>query len=385
MQNYNYVDTNGATQTVQANSPEHAISIAPNRAPDSGVQLFTGPAVVATNDVHRQGAKDSSYISNLLSSINGAPATNPETKTVGVDSPNYTDAVTQGLDTMSARNDAATNRLIQNVTATRTRNANAIDNDYNNYKSGLQLLGIQHNEAQFTPDLLAGHIKSAENDHMQKIQNLDAELNKAVADATDAQANNDFKTLQEKTNYIKTLKQDQKTAINDMYSSLSNQTKASDIEAHQIYDSMQSLSPDDQEAFIHAVANKFNLPVTALVQSLADEKSKRATSDLKTKSAQVTYNNKVSGGGSGGKSVAGSGGLTQNQIDGGIAKIKSATGADGFAPPELILQAWNSWKGTPALFKTKFGGYINPKATGLPVSIMPKNSSSSTDSILNNI
>lgn len=332
-------------------------------------------SVVSTNDIHRDGAKNSSYLTNLLSNLgNGVQQPNPNDPT-NVNSPNYSDAVTQGLDAMSARSDAATKRLIQNVQATRVRNGNAVDTDYNNYKSGLQLLGIQHNDAQFTPDLLQGHIQQAENEHMQKINDLDMELNKAVADATDAQENNDFKTLQEKTDYIKQLKQDQKTAITDMYTGLSNQTKSSDIEAHDIYDSLQTLDPNDQEAFINAVANKFNLPVAALVQSLADEKGKRTTADLKTQNSQATLDKK-----------SGSGGSSTFKISTNVAKIspqfEAIKGGDGYIDPQKWVTAranWNKLGGTDASFNTTFKKYLNPASYALAGFKVPKGSTSADD------
>lgn len=314
------------------------------------------PAIIGTNDIHKAGAKNSSDLNALIASYDvnntlNTPANDPN-------NPNYSDATTMSLSNLAKTSDVATQRLIANVEAQRQRNANKIDTQYENYKNGMKLLGIQHNDAQFTPDLLQGHIQQAENEHVQKIQDIDAELNKAIADATDAQTSNNFKILQEKMDYINKLKTAKKDEISNMYNTLSAQTKSSDIQAHQIYNTLQTLSPTDQETFIHTIAKRFNLPIGTLVQSLADEKSNREASNVKIDNAKATLNNKTnpSGGGSF-KASAGIANLTP--------QFESIKGSDNYIDPYEWIKArtaWNSQGGTDASFNTSFKKYLNPKS-----------------------
>lgn len=353
----------GALQTQlnaqNAGKPGYKPLVVDNKYGPLTLAATKSPAIVGTNDIHKAGAKNSADLNALIASFGASPEapTNPKNDP---NSANYTDSYIEGLTGMASRSDAATQRLIANVEAQRQRNANKVDTQYDNYKSGLQLLGIQHNDAQFTPDLLQGHLQQAENEHTQKIQDLDAELNKAIADATDAQANNDFKILDEKMKYIKELKKAQKDEIGNMYDTLSKQSKAAGEEAHQIYDTLNTLNADDQETFLHAIAKKFNIPIGSLVQSLADEKAKRETEDVKIKNAKATLAK---------KSTTGGGGTATFKISKGIATLtpqfESIKGADNYIDPYEWVKArtaWNNQGGTDASFNTSFKKYLNPKS-----------------------
>ncbi len=271
---------------------------------------------------------------------------------------NTSDPIVAGLNTMAANSDAATKALIASTQAAYQNKINTVNKQYGNYKAGLQQLGIEHNEAQATPDLLAGHIQQAANDQMEKINALTAEESKALIDAKTAKDNNDFKLLQAKMDYVKQVQTAKADAIKNMYDAISNADKAAAIEAHDIYDTMQTLSPNDQEAFIQAVASKYGLPVNNLVTALVDEKNKRDTANVDLANKKSILANR-GGGGKGGKVTVQS---ASDEIDTNI-QSKNLLGSDGYMAPENWISLRDQWvknKLPAATFNTLYKRYLNP-------------------------
>lgn len=233
------------------------------------------PSIVSTQTIHKTGKQNSIELNDMLERLNTAPQVET-TKPI-----NYkADPIMQGLTNLATRGDASNQRLVQNIIAQKTRREANLENEYDSYKRGLQLLGIQTNQAQATPDLLMGHIKQAENEKMSKLYDLDAELNKALADAEDARANFDFMLLEKSMARVKELKTEQKNALKDFYDTISTQQKISEIQAQNIYDELENLNDDEKELYLIEVSKRFNLPLNSLVKGIADEKMKREDRDL---------------------------------------------------------------------------------------------------------
>lgn len=246
-----------------------------------------GQAIVSTGGIHTQAKTNSSALTaalnmnNLPSTVNptitdpitGAvtTGTNPTPTTPMVTPDPYMDQ----LNAMSARSNASTKMLISNIQAQKQNQVNVTNKQFENYSKGLQLLGIQQNAAQSSPDLLMGHIKDAENQHMDQINSLNSEEAKALMDAENARADNDFKLLQESMAHYKDIQTQKAQALKDYNDTLMNQPKVAAIAAHDIYDTMNTLDDADKETFLIAVAKKFNLPLASLVTSLTDEKAAR--------------------------------------------------------------------------------------------------------------
>lgn len=257
--------------------------------------------VVGSGPANNEFNQHSGDLTNMLGQLNGTTPNAPG----GGDTPtleNTNDAYTQMLDRIAATSSASTKALIGTIQASRANRGNTIDRQYDDYKRGLQLLGIQHNAAQSSPDLLMGHIQQAENEHQSKIQALDVETNKALMDAEKAQAEGDLNTLKEKMAHVKELKQEKEDALKKIAENLENETKIADIEAAQYYDKLQSLSPADKEEFLKAVAKKFKISLGALTRSLVTEKERREKEALEMEDKKsIIANRKASGsGGSGG-------------------------------------------------------------------------------------
>lgn len=313
------------------------------------------------------------------------------------------DPYIQQLDTMASRSNDSTNALIQNIKAIKTRQANAIDAQYNNYKSGLQLLGIQTNAAQVTPDLLMSHINEAETEHQQKLSDLDNEEVKALADAETAKENNDFKTLATKMDYVKGIQKEKTDALRSYQEALTTQAKGiqeqgdatAKVIAPDIYTTLQTLDPADQESFLVSISKKFNIPLTSLITALVPEKeaadkaaAKKEDADNELLSPTEAATLGVPYGTT--KAEATKKGITpsrykpdsgnisdtkaeKNEIAQGKNVLKTGKlpdgtvvgngqGSDGYYDPGVYNKLFELWTGTPKDFIAKYPivGSINP-------------------------
>ncbi len=229
--------------------------------------------VVTSGPAKQEFSTASSDLSKMLAGLNGSPNVVSDNNTPTID--NTHDSYTAMLDKLATTGDEATKALISSIQAGRMNQKNSIDTQYNNYKSGLQLLGIQHNEAQATPDLLQGHIQQAENEHQAKITSLDIETNKALMDANKAKTEGNLAVLKEKMAYVKQLKDEKNNYLKNIADQMTAQKSIAESQAGQYYDAMEKLNPKDKEAFLLALAKKNNLPVGSLVQALTLEKERR--------------------------------------------------------------------------------------------------------------
>lgn len=314
-------------------------------------------AVVGSGPANMEFSGYSNDLSKALAALNQTP--NPQTSpSVNINNVSANDPYAQMLDKLSATSNASTKALIASIQAERERQGNSIDVQYDNYKRGLQLLGIQHNEAQSTPDLLMGHIQQAETEHQQKIQALDVEEKKALMDAETAQAKGDLDILKEKMDRVKAIQEEKQQALKDIYDTMNTQTSIAENQAHQIYDVFSKLDPADQEIFIQEVAKKYNLPLAALTVALADEKAKRAKDDLAMQQAEANLAKTQSGGSQTQAEIA------QANYANMASALDSKVGSDGYLSPDDYKTAKKAWIGyglNPKDFDEHFAySYVNP-------------------------
>lgn len=299
-----------------------------------------------------------------------------------------TDPILAGLDSLKTANDNATNSLISSTQATYQTKLNTLDKEFENYKGGLQLLGIQSNQSQATPDLLLGHIHQAALDQMDKVNALKAEEAKVIMDAKTAQSNNDFKTLSDKTARLKAIQTEKADAIKSVYDTVSGQSNTAKVEAHDIYDTLQTLDDTDKEAFIQAVAQKFNIPVNDLVTSLNDEQNTRTKTNLANENSQANLNKKLQPKppGSTASTKAAETEIsnalkTGKDINGNV--IGNKRGSDGYVDPSVYIKALNAFTGTQKQFLSAFPvkGNVNPDSYSiLPKAIQPTTKSGTSGS-----
>lgn len=202
-----------------------------------------------------------------------APVTSPATPaTTNPSIPSAVDAsdpILSGLASLQQSSDATTARLIASTMAAYQNNVNTVNSQYDSYKRGLQSLGIEHNAAQATPDLLSSQIQGAANDQMQKINSLQATETKTIMDAQAAQQKGDFQTLQDEMTRLNDIQTAKQTAIKDMYDTMVSQNTISKDNATAVYEEMQNVPADQQEQFLQTVAQQLQVPLTDLVSNVA--------------------------------------------------------------------------------------------------------------------
>ena len=234
--------------------------------PSTTASSTSKPVVVSSNPARKEFNTHSMTLGQMLSSLNnqstGLPSDN-----ITLDS-QQNDPYIKLLNQQSMLDDAASKALIATIRASKYNNQNQVTQSYDNYKKGLQLLGIQHNEAQFTPDLLQGRIQQVEVQKIQELQKYEIEANKALIDARQAQASGNLALFREKMNYIKDLKDERDNYLKKLASNLEAETSIAENRAEAIYGQMQSLNPAERETYLNAVAEKSGIPVTSLMAAL---------------------------------------------------------------------------------------------------------------------
>lgn len=304
-----------------------------------------GGVVVSSAPAEMQFAQNSAALQQMLNNLGqGIGEVKP------FDEKTYSDPFTQSLDKLAKTSDESAKALIATIQAQKMQQKFDLTKTYDNYKRGLQLLGIQHNEAQFTPDQLYGKVLAAENEFQQKINRLDAEEAKALMDAKLAREEKNLSFLKEKMNYIKQIKKEKNDALKDLYERMSMETKIADIQAGQIYDQLQKLPASQKESFLSGVASRFGIPLATLVQAVANEKTDRAKGKKST------------GTGGSGKFV-----LSQ-AISTVTPQLNAIKGEDGYIDPYKWMIARDKWMqagGTLANFKSNFKHLVNPESYDL--------------------
>lgn len=283
--------------------------------------IFPGEQIVISSKQPRKEFVQNS--SDLNNQINGVtPATNQlqnqtgqnvqqqqadqkakanDSKNINID--NYNDAYTQQLDKLQANSDKATSNLIENIKAKRQANSNEVNASYDRYQSGLQLLGIQSENIQYSPDIVMGNIQQAENARLSKLQELDRAESTAILEAQMARDENDFRLLKDRMNYIKEIKKERLNTLKDSFDMMKAEQGIAEIQASRIYDEVQKLGSDQAKVqFMNSIAAQLGIDPSAIVSSVAEIKRAR---DKEAAAAASKLKSSSSKGGSSGKLTEG--------------------------------------------------------------------------------
>lgn len=186
------------------------------------------------------------------------------------------------LDDISKRSSLATQNLIRGIGADYTARKAEESDSNSRYMRGLQLLGIQGNDAQATPILHAGTLRSAEIAGHKELARLDGEERKLIAEAEQAQLDNDFRLFNEKMNAYKSARAEKNKVVSDLYDQALNRRKLeeADIElvssyATGLYDEFSKLNETEKAAYVQEVANQLGVSTMAVVAAMASEKQNR--------------------------------------------------------------------------------------------------------------
>lgn len=258
--------------------------------------------LIVTSKNYQNGLNDAS--GGLDTSLRGMNPNYPyppapvETKDASkTPSGDFSDGFTRQLDAIGERSNESTKALIASIHAARQNQQGQVDQKYEQYTRGLQLLGIEKGSAQATPELLSGQLIQAENDHQQKISKLVSDETKALIDAQTARDEGDLKLMKEKMDYVKDIKKEKATALKDYYDTLTAGSKAAEGLASSVLDKVDGLDPKHKEEYIMRVADAYNIPYDTLVSSLAKEKVSRTKDDLSAANIRSEIANRGKSGG----------------------------------------------------------------------------------------
>ncbi len=260
------------------------------------------------------------------------------------------DPYTQQLDKLKANSDAATQNLIATIQARRQGRENDVNKEMERYKSGLQLLGIQSGEIETAPEMVMGKVQQAENARVAKLQELDQQEATAMLEAKMAMDEKDFSLLKDRMNYVKELKKERLNTLKDNFDMLKAEQGIADIQAEQIYNQLGSLNSSQKQQFLQGIADRFGIPVGAVVAGVAK------VAEAKAKKSKT---------GTGG----GSGTVTTKQATSKVnSLLEAAKGSDGKVDPYYWMQLRTEWLnngGSTSSFNSNFKHMVNPKSYAL--------------------
>lgn len=296
----------------------------------------------------------------------GAPNPNDPNQEMGALLTNYSDPYTQMLDKIGATSDKATQNLIATIKAKKANRESTVNTEYDRLKSGLFALAIDTDQLQFTPDLVYGKQMQAENQRITKLQELDQDEATALLEAQQASENKDFELLREKKAYLKEIKKTKLDLLKEKYDTLSYENKIGEEQATQIYDELQKMPADKKIPFLQTLADKLDIPLTALTSQVAEitrgraKKSSSSSSITKNKTSAIANINSI---------------LNDRTKD---ESGYSVRGEDNYVDPSVYLDAFHQWQqadfGDEEFFN-KFDPkiYINPTSySQLPAAFRPK-------------
>lgn len=255
-------DYKGLTGLVQVGQP---YNIGPTNS-----QLSTSSAASRNNDIQNDVA-----LQNAKTSIAPPVAPDGTTPTPPAAS-DTTDPFIQNLESMNQNSDAMEKSLLATTKAAYQNQMNTVNQSYNKYKAGLESLGIEHNAAQSTPELLAGQIQTVANQQAQKIGDLHNKMLDAISKADLAQRNNNFKTKNEEITRYNQLKTEKRQAIIDARDAITFGNKEAIANAPSMYQEFKTKSPTDQEAFINQKAQELGTTHDVIQSALINEQQKES-------------------------------------------------------------------------------------------------------------
>lgn len=249
--------------------PQNQGGSSSTQTPPTAPVVPTAPSgfVSSSGTAKKQFVKNSVDLASAMQRFNlNQPATQNQTA-------NPSDDFTTALDKLSQTSDMASKALIASIKAKSQQQKNTETQDFEDLKRGMALLGVEQNLPQ---EAMVGRYTKIKNDFNAKIASIDSEEVRALIDAEQARSEKNLSLLKQKMDYVKQLKREKLQALSDMYEQMNTENKIADVQAEQIYDTMQTLGASDKEAFISAVADRFGIPVPALVTALAKVKETKA-------------------------------------------------------------------------------------------------------------
>lgn len=199
------------------------------------------------------------------------------------------DTFVTALDSIGERSSTATQNLLRGIVGDyASRRAEQSDKN-SRYVRGLHLLGLQGGEAQATPGLHIGTLRSAEIAGHRELERIDAQERKLIAEAEQAQIDNDFKLFNEKMNAYKEARREKNQVINDLYSQALDRRRLeqADIDlvssyAEGLYSEYAKLGEQDRAAFVQEVADQLGVSTMSVIAAMGEEAYGRSSKSSST-------------------------------------------------------------------------------------------------------
>lgn len=257
-------------ETADPNDSPYAFGPNPQTPTENAMSVSGGQA-------QTQFTNESADLDAMLNAFNQAnPAVQQGQDEYDINT--YSDPYMDALNSLYATSDQASQALISSMMNQNQQMRNQLDTQYDNYTRGLQLLGIQTNRAQATPDLLMGHIQQAQNELASKIQQINVEERLALLDAQQAKDERNLSLLKEKMDYIRQLKKDKLDVLRETYERMQLQSGIAEEQARIYYNELMKLPENQREEFLIAVSQRFGIPLAALTTAVS-----QITEDKKAK------------------------------------------------------------------------------------------------------
>lgn len=409
-------------------------AVAPNQV-NTGTQ--DSPVIVTADQAAATHAANSSSLDQILGTISASlPSTGSVTGNsaqndqdaiaaakaaqASVSDPGYADPYTQALDQMSSTANLSTQNVIAGLKTGLQNQTNALNDSTDRYSRGLELLGIENNSAQATPDLFLGQQYQVQQESMKKIQDLNTAEQSAVMEAQNARDQGNLSLMTEKMNYVKGL-QDQKTAaLKDLQATqqadLSNYGSIAKEVAPYVYQALSApgLTDDQKVQVLQAVSQKYGgIPLDMLTSEVASvkaasDKTAYGVAEDQKKDAIAAQNADTAAAKAektAAKSTSGTAAITKTdiaslqQLLSSTTPVNPTTGqpdpsssysvsANGFTDPYVYQKAYQQWAakgGTTKAFLAAFppADYVSSTfaaPAGYPAYLLPAKAKSTTTS-----
>lgn len=212
------------------------------------------------------------------------------------------DSYKAGLDSANA----ALLDSIKNTAAIQTQKMEVLNKAMEGAKT---VAGYRTGGAEYTPEINMGIIKNEQEEGLQRLSDIQTQMNVAIAQAVSAKNDKDFELATKTLETINTLQNQKETAIQTVYKNYVDGVKAIEeatkaataaantahegavkdltVSAPQLVKDYDALKPADQKAYIDTVAKKTGLDASIILGEM--DKSRLATQNT---NSEITNRNK---------------------------------------------------------------------------------------------
>lgn len=195
-------------------------------------------------------------------------------------------AFTKQLDDLSARSNAATKNLLRGINADYAQRQVEAADQNDRYQQGLKVLGLQTGTTKFLPFIQQGMLTFAEMEGQKELSRLDGEGKKLLAEAQQAQIDQDFRIVSEKMEAYRENEAMKSRSINDLYdqaqsrqSIQANAMKLGASIAPFLVKELAGLSEIQKQEILQRIAKEYGVAVNDLLVGLSSYEQERSDID----------------------------------------------------------------------------------------------------------